>query len=89
MDNTIQGLGLLKSSVKMVPVVGSNLEAVVDILIQSCEIAKVQCICFSHDTYLGRLNADAERDNKQRRLARLARTRIAVCCGSGATPAAD
>jgi hypothetical protein len=42
LESTIQGLGLLKSAVKMVPVVGSNLEAAVDIIIQSCQIAKVR-----------------------------------------------
>jgi hypothetical protein len=41
LESTIQGLGLVKSAVKMVPGIGSNLEAAVDIIIQSCRIAKV------------------------------------------------
>jgi hypothetical protein len=45
LESTIQGLGLLKSAVKMVPVVGSNLEAAVDIISQSCQIAKVLKLC--------------------------------------------
>jgi hypothetical protein len=48
LESTIQGLGLVKSAVKMVPVVGSNLEAAVDIIVQSCQIAKVRMISF-HD----------------------------------------
>jgi hypothetical protein len=42
LDSTIQGLGLLKSAAQMVPIVGSNLEAAIDIIIQSCQIAKVR-----------------------------------------------
>jgi hypothetical protein len=42
LDSTIQGLGLLKSAAQMVPIVGFNLEAAIDIIIQSCQIAKVR-----------------------------------------------
>jgi nitrogen regulatory protein PII len=41
LDRTISGLKLLKPVVKLIPVAGTYLEGVVDVIQQSCEIAKV------------------------------------------------
>jgi hypothetical protein len=41
LDRTIAGLKLLKPAVKLIPVAGTYLEGAVDLIQQSCEIAKV------------------------------------------------
>jgi hypothetical protein len=48
LDRTIEGLKLLKTAVKPIPILGSNLEGVVDLIQQSCEIAKVRASLPSH-----------------------------------------
>jgi hypothetical protein len=42
LKSTIQSLGLLKTIAKMIPIVGSSLEAAVDIIIQLCQIVEVR-----------------------------------------------
>lgn len=41
LDRIIASLKLLKTTVKPIPVIGSSLEGVVDIMQQSCEVVKV------------------------------------------------
>jgi hypothetical protein len=48
LDRTIEGLKLLKTAVKPIPILGSNLEGIVDLIQQSCEIAKVRASLHSH-----------------------------------------
>jgi hypothetical protein len=49
LDRTIAGLSLLKAAAKPIPILGSNLEGVVDIIQQSCEIAKVRSLFLGYD----------------------------------------